>query len=116
MDAPFAGGLGEHVEQFAGQAGAAPARDDRDGDVRGAVLPGWLVAGDRDTALAGGLDGDQREPTRVVDGGEVIEEFGRDLRAAAQEPAADGLGVRSEERRVGKECRLTCRSRWSPYH
>src|SRR5881398_2525143 len=21
-----------------------------------------------------------------------------------------------EERRVGKECRLTCRSRWSPYH
>ena len=24
--------------------------------------------------------------------------------------------VRSEERRVGKECRLTCRSRWSPYH
>ena len=22
----------------------------------------------------------------------------------------------SEERRVGKECRLTCRSRWSPYH
>ena len=27
------------------------------------------------------------------------------------------LGVaRSEERRVGKECRLLCRSRWSPYH
>ena len=24
--------------------------------------------------------------------------------------------VRSEERRVGKECSLTCRSRWSPYH
>ena len=23
---------------------------------------------------------------------------------------------RSEERRVGKECRLQCRSRWSPYH
>ena len=23
---------------------------------------------------------------------------------------------RSEERRVGKECRLLCRSRWSPYH
>src|SRR3546814_8137256 len=32
-----------------------------------------------------------------------------------------GLGVddrqiRSEERRVGKECVRTCRSRWSPYH
>ena len=24
--------------------------------------------------------------------------------------------VRSEERRVGKECNLSCRSRWSPYH
>src|SRR3546814_13103818 len=27
----------------------------------------------------------------------------------------DGLG-RSDERRVGKECVSTCRSRWSPYH
>ena len=23
---------------------------------------------------------------------------------------------RSEERRVGKECTVVCRSRWSPYH
>src|SRR3546814_6115243 len=28
----------------------------------------------------------------------------------------DDLGRRSEERRVGKECVSTCRSRWSPYH
>src|SRR3546814_14596530 len=34
----------------------------------------------------------------------------------------ENLGVtlfergRSEERRVGKECVSTCRSRWSPYH
>src|SRR3546814_9218920 len=26
-----------------------------------------------------------------------------------------GSGKRSEERRVGKECVSTCRSRWSPY-
>src|SRR3546814_5756973 len=26
------------------------------------------------------------------------------------------MAVRSEERRVGKECVSTCRSRWSPYH
>src|SRR3546814_21055697 len=26
------------------------------------------------------------------------------------------LSLRSEERRVGKECVGTCRSRWSPYH
>ena len=30
--------------------------------------------------------------------------------------ASPHLGVRSEERRVGKECAITCRSRWSPYH
>ena len=28
----------------------------------------------------------------------------------------DVLRNRSEERRVGKECTATCRSRWSPYH
>ena len=27
-----------------------------------------------------------------------------------------GTPSRSEERRVGKECRIGCRSRWSPYH
>src|SRR3546814_20167220 len=26
------------------------------------------------------------------------------------------MALRSEERRVGKECVSTCRSRWSPYH
>src|SRR3546814_11037429 len=34
--------------------------------------------------------------------------------AAIGKPAADI--VRSEERRVGKECVSTCRFRWSPYH
>src|SRR3546814_16833079 len=29
---------------------------------------------------------------------------------------ADSGTSRSEERRVGKECVSTCRSRWSPYH
>src|SRR3546814_6623881 len=28
----------------------------------------------------------------------------------------ESLPARSEERRVGKECVSTCRSRWSPYH
>src|SRR3546814_4926462 len=31
-------------------------------------------------------------------------------------PAPDIAKERSEERRVGKECVSTCRSRWSPYH
>src|SRR3546814_5307906 len=36
----------------------------------------------------------------------------------AARPDRDGsrLEARSEERRVGKECVSTCRSRWSPYH
>ena len=29
---------------------------------------------------------------------------------------AKTTAARSEERRVGKECELKCRSRWSPYH
>ena len=28
----------------------------------------------------------------------------------------NGVFYRSEERRVGEECVLSCRSRWSPYH
>jgi hypothetical protein len=35
----------------------------------------------------------------------------------ARRRAARGVAIRrSEERRVGKECRRLCRSRWSPYH
>jgi hypothetical protein len=30
-------------------------------------------------------------------------------------PLTENRG-RSEERRVGKECSIRCRSRWSPYH
>src|SRR3546814_8015302 len=30
--------------------------------------------------------------------------------------AQESVSLRSEERRVGKECVSTCRSRWSPYH
>ena len=30
--------------------------------------------------------------------------------------AGSAAAARSEERRVGKECTIQCRSRWSPYH
>ena len=36
--------------------------------------------------------------------------------AAVVKGRIDALEVRSEERRVGKECCTVCRSRWSPYH
>src|SRR3546814_17264297 len=42
------------------------------------------------------------------------------IRAASisrpSETSIMALANRSEERRVGKECVSTCRSRWSPYH
>src|SRR3546814_11773269 len=37
-------------------------------------------------------------------------------RIEAVEPQMIGEPFRSEERRVGKECVSTCRSRWSTYH
>src|SRR3546814_9937649 len=44
----------------------------------------------------------------------------RESRSVHRPPVArEGAGflrARSEERRVGKECVSTCRSRWSPYH
>ena len=51
----------------------------------------------------------------------VCEQTGAKLRAAPFNDAGE-LDVdaferpRSEERRVGKECEVPCRSRWSPYH
>ena len=40
----------------------------------------------------------------------------RDIMVSAITAAVAAPFVRSEERRVGKECCGTCRSRWAPYH
>src|SRR3546814_19975009 len=48
---------------------------------------------------------------------EILEPFGRYRRSDHQAVARPRhVPIRSEERRVGKECVSTCRSRWSPYH
>ena len=39
-----------------------------------------------------------------------------DAPRAQRMAAASDERRRSEERRVGKECTIQCRSRWSPYH
>src|SRR3546814_8284837 len=60
--------------------------------------------------LARALEGGRLEEGDIV---RLFEADGPDIALVAG--AADELR-RSEERRVGKECVSTCRSRWSPYH
>src|SRR3546814_17920081 len=63
--------------------------------------------------LPAGLVGDEDENESVESSAarELEEETG--YRAGSVEVLGE---FRSEERRVGKECVSTCRSRWSPYH
>src|SRR3546814_17129464 len=61
------------------------------------------------------------ETKRLVVDGELIIPVGGVLSFEALQlrlhPAESRVKkLRSEERRVGKECVRTCRSRWSPYH
>src|SRR3546814_19968614 len=44
----------------------------------------------------------------------VVDPISLDLVRGCTVAFVDSLGGRSEERRVGKECGSTCRSRWSP--
>src|SRR3546814_17523101 len=46
----------------------------------------------------------------------VSPEIYSEFLAMLDRPAEANEQLRSEERRVGKECVSTCRSRWSPYH
>src|SRR3546814_13814172 len=73
-----------------------PRREDRDG------LPRLWPAGQR---------ADQRRQYRIDAGREEVRSRTRLL----PRDLCDVVD-RSEERRVGKECVSTCRSRWSPYH
>src|SRR3546814_9313493 len=46
----------------------------------------------------------------------LILSLSKDSRQFSITLICDSPTLRSEERRVGKECVSTCRSRWSPYH
>src|SRR3546814_10192297 len=71
-------------------------------------------------AIEGDLDIDLI--VRTVDAGAIVDEVGVDPPALGGKGDARRLrdaqirALRSEERRVGKECVSPCRSRWSPYH
>src|SRR3546814_19990182 len=75
------------------------------------VLAGGVVEGeDRIDVLAVGQEGAGGLVLEVLEPEAVAELVHHHVEEA------DLSGGRSEERRVGKECVRTCRSRWSPYH
>ena len=85
----------------------------------GDIAAGLLAAG-QSRFLIGETLGDYNVIARVGAGGmgEVFLALDRRLgrRAALKLLPKEYSSDRSEERRVGKECTVLCRSRWSPYH
>src|SRR3546814_12833086 len=74
---------------------------------------GWAIA-----ALTESLDfpAVKSAMVRALLATRVDEELFRLSRHFVGDTAETAALLRSEERRVGKECVSTCRSRWSPYH
>ena len=68
----------------------------------------FVKGGDLYTVLSNGTGGEVRLTNTVAT--EADPAYSPDGSKIAS------FGLRSEERRVGKECSVTCRSRWSPYH
>src|SRR3546814_10712422 len=78
-----------------------------------------VVTGVQTCALPISRSGDP--PAPVHHGQSVINETGKAAAFSGDEDVIQRTKFvetkwRSEERRVGKECVSTCRSRWSPYH
>ena len=82
-------------------------------------LPQIAVYADQHLVVAKGAKGGvATSDVRVAAGDIRVKEIARMLGDADMDTArrhAEEL-LRTEERRVGKECRALCRSRWSPYH
>src|SRR3546814_12727751 len=85
---------------------------------RGEVLVRVIACGVCHTDLHV-IKGEVAFPRPAVMGHEVsgtIAALGDGLEDSGLRVGQDIISGRSEERRVGKECVSTCRSRWSPYH
>src|SRR3546814_13677388 len=97
--------MGYYIESFIDEAKQSLAH--------GALVglgdaPVSFVARDDIAAAAAGILAGQGHEGAIYQGTGPATWSGKE-RAAA-------VSTRSEERRVGKECVSTCRSRWSPYH
>src|SRR3546814_11166092 len=65
------------------------------------------------------FDGLQSTLSQIIDGVAInnfVNAGNAKINGAELEAVILPFENRSEERRVGKECVSTCRSRWSPYH
>ena len=56
---------------------------------------------------------EQEDKNQIVSGKRLAKEWEETER---KKKSIQTIKIRSEERRVGKECHSRCRSRWSPYH
>src|SRR3546814_19929468 len=72
---------------------------------------GCAVAGDAGSCNANGFGWLDHSAGFII--GYLAAQYGRII---AEPPGSEIAFRRSEERRVGKECVRTCRSRWSTYH
>src|SRR3546814_13292670 len=59
---------------------------------------------------------DNQETSSIPEGQRDSQDIAVTAQKSASRLANVPAAIRSEERRVGKECVSTCRSRWSPYH
>ena len=100
-----------------GDTSSAKADISKVADVRSSFGPEYKVADITERAidpkllsarkLPDGLTFDPANCAKVAAGPEMPPDLQGNMAA---------VSARSEERRVGKECWITCRSRWSPYH
>src|SRR3546814_16929509 len=85
--------------------------------VQTCALPIWQVAGQELAARGIQQPGIQAESRTAEKLGIGVHQGGPELvELHVQQFGAVAVADRSDERRVGKECVSTCRSRWSPYH
>src|SRR3546814_6671232 len=82
--------------------------------VQTCALPIYPVDPERGTEIAAAFFQATRGEGTANLGALLAEEVSFHSDGGGKRPAV--ARIRSEERRVGKECVSTCRSRWSPYH
>src|SRR3546814_9272474 len=80
------------------------------------AMAGLALGGGKGVVLAA-RPGDTISAAQLKAFGRAVDSLGGRYVTAADVGMSEArMKVRSEERRVGKECVSTCRSRWSPYH